>query len=165
MTQAIVYSSKTGNTKLLAETIQTTLPACQYCGTPCDDARDADVLFVGFWTDKGQCDDTIAAFLKTLENKKVFLFGTAGFGGAPKYFAQILDRVAKHLPDSAQLIGSYMCQGKMPMSVRNSYQKMKETGTGIPNVDVMLANFDAALSHPDNDDLAALKNAVETALA
>lgn len=164
MTQAIVYSSKTGNTKLLAETIQSVLPACQYCGAPCDSAREADILFVGFWTDKGQCDDSIAAFLESLENKKVFLFGTAGFGGDPAYFAQILDCVAKHLPSSVECIGSYMCQGKMPMTVRNRYMKMKETGTGIPNVDVLIANFDAALSHPDTADLELLKAAVEKAL-
>ena len=52
---AIVFSSKTGNTKLLADTLHTCLPQenCCYFGTPDPAALEADELYVSFWTDKG----------------------------------------------------------------------------------------------------------------
>ena len=55
MSYAIVFSSKTGNTKLLADTLHTCLPqeSCCYFGTPDPAALEADKLYVGFWTDKG----------------------------------------------------------------------------------------------------------------
>ena len=61
MTYAIVYSSRTGNTELLARTIQKALPAedCVYFGGPDAAALAADRLYVGFWTDKGSCDEAL----------------------------------------------------------------------------------------------------------
>ena len=51
-----------------------------------------------------------------------------------------------------------MCQGKMPQSVRERYVKMKENPEHPANLDMLIANFDCALSHPDMDDLEKLKN-------
>lgn len=99
MSYAIVYSSKTGNTRLLADAIREVAgDDCIYFGEPSDAALSADILYVGFWTDKGTCDSTVADFLKKLDGKKVFLFGTAGFGGSSAYFEQILGRVRTSLP-------------------------------------------------------------------
>ena len=49
-----------------------------------------------------------------------------------------------------------MCQGKMPDSVRARYQAMEDS----PRRTAMLENFDQALTHPDDLDLAQLKAAV-----
>ena len=158
MSYAIVYSSHTGNTALLAQTIRDTLPQenCVYFGVPDPSALTAETVYVGFWTDKGTCDTSIAQFLQSLTNQKVFLFGTAGFGGAAAYFEQILNRVKENLEDSTELIGTYMCQGKMPPSVRTRYEQMEEG----PRRTAMLENFDQALSHPNAEDLANLGTAV-----
>lgn len=90
----------------------------------------------------------------------MFLFGTAGFGGSQEYFDKILSAVQKHLGASNTVIGTYMCQGKMPQSVRERYVKMKNSPLPIPNVDKMIENFDTAVSHPDETDLQKLKYAV-----
>lgn len=92
-------------------------------------ALDADTLYVGFWTDKGTADAAILEFLEQLHGKKVFLFGTAGFGGSEGYFNKILKTVQKSLDRSNTLIGSFMCQGKMPLSVRQRYEAMKKQPT------------------------------------
>lgn len=158
MTYAIVYSSKTGNTRLLAEAIRDALPAadCLYFGAPDDAALAAERIYVGFWTDKGTCDADTAAFLSRLTGQQVFLFGTAGFGGAPAYFDKILTAARQNLPDGVTVCGSYMCQGKMPAAVRARYGQMEDS----PRRQMMLDNFDAALSHPDQTDLARLRDAV-----
>ncbi len=158
MSYAIVYSSRTGNTAMLARAVREALPQedCRYFGAPAPQALAADTVYVGFWTDKGTCDEPTARFLQNLTDQKVFLFGTAGFGGAPAYFQQILDRVKANLAPGVQVTGTYMCQGKMPQAVRDRYAAMEES----PRRTAMLENFDQALSHPDQEDLARLQAAV-----
>lgn len=158
MSYAIVYSSRTGNTAMLARAVREALPQedCRYFGAPAPQALAADTVYVGFWTDKGTCDEPTARFLQSLTDQKVFLFGTAGFGGAPAYFQQILNRVKANLAPGVQVTGTYMCQGKMPQAVRDRYAAMEES----PRRTAMLENFDQALSHPDQEDLARLQAAV-----
>ena len=158
MSYSIVYSSRTGNTANLAQTIREALPAedCIYFGGPDPKALEAETIYLGFWTDKGSCDEASAEFLKSLTGQRLFLFGTAGFGGVPAYFEQILDRVKSKLGSGVTVVGSYMCQGRMPMSVRERYMQMEES----PRRTAMLENFDAALNHPDAEDLTRLKAAL-----
>ena len=162
MSYAIVFSSKTGNTELLADTLRSCLPQadCCYFGNPNSAAMEADTLYVGFWTDKGKADESSSVFLKQLRGKQVFLFGTAGFGGSEEYFDKILKKTEHSLDKSNTVFGCYMCQGKMPMSVRQRYEEMKKQPIHLPNLDAMIENFDKALSHPDADDLEQLKQAV-----
>ena len=58
------------------------------------------------------------------------------------------------------MVGEYMCQGRMPGSVRARYVKMKEQPDPMPNLDMLIENFDKALSHPDAADLDRLKKMV-----
>ena len=163
MSYAIVFSSKTGNTELLADALHSYLlqAECCYFGNPNPAAMEADTLYVGFWTDKGKADESTSDFLKQLHGKNIFLFGTAGFGGSKEYFDKILKKVEHSLDKSNTVFGRYMCQGKMPMSVRQRYENMKKQPLHLPNLDAMIENFDKALSHPDADDLERLKQAVK----
>ena len=79
---SIIFSSLTGNTKILAETIRAVLPAenCDYYGVPETQELHSEILYIGFWTDKGNADNATLELLSKLRGKKVFLFGTAGFG-------------------------------------------------------------------------------------
>lgn len=160
---SIVYSSKTGNTKLLAQTIMSCFDKedVVYCGEMNSAAINAERVFVGFWTDKGTCDEKVAEFLKGLHEKQVFLFGTAGFGGSEIYFQQILERVMAYLDDSNQVVGSYMCQGKMLNGVRDRYVALQKEHPEDPKYEKMILMFDHALTHPDQDDLEKLKQLIQ----
>ena len=124
----------------------------------------SETLFVGFWTNQGVADQATQQLLGQLRNRKVFLFGTAGFGGSEAYFQAILDKTKAFIDDSNTVIGTFMCQGKMPHSVRERYVKMKEQPDHMPNIDTMIENFDKALSHPDANDLEKLANLVSKAV-
>ena len=169
MSYSIVYSSRTGNTALLAQAIREALPQeeCSYFGAPHAEALGADTIadtiYVGFWTDKGTCDEQTAHFLQSLTNQKVFLFGTAGFGGAPAYFEQILGRVKENLASGVQVVGTYMCQGKMPQKVRQKYESMKND-QNAGQMDMYIHNFDEAITHPDSLDVEHAKVFVEKVL-
>lgn len=159
---SIIYSSRTGNTARLAQRLNEVFPRsdCAYFGPPEGDPADAKLLFVGFWTDKGDCDATVAAFLEHLRDTRVFLFGTAGFGASPEYYECILSHVRTHLNDSNTVAGSYMCQGRMPAAVRQRYAAMQEQEW--EKARELLDNFDRALPHPDARDLERLERAVES---
>lgn len=87
---------------------------------PDEKALEAARIFVGFWTDKGCCDEATKAFLRTLRDQQLFLFGTAGFGGNTAYFGKILDAVKANIDETVSIIGDFMCQGKMPADGTNN---------------------------------------------
>ena len=64
MSYAIVYSSRTGNTALLAQAIRESLPQeeCLHFGGPDSKALAAETIYVGFWTDKGSCDEETSRY-------------------------------------------------------------------------------------------------------
>ena len=76
MSYAIVFSSKTGNTKLLADTLHACLPQenCCYFGTPDPAAMEADDLYVGFWTDKGNADEMHFGLFEAAARQKYLPF-------------------------------------------------------------------------------------------
>lgn len=168
MTYAVIYASATGNTKMLAEEIRKRLgkKECVCFGTveEAGTAVRADIIFAGFWTDKGDCSEELGHFLEGLHGRRVFLFGTAGFGGAQSYFDQILERVKGHLAADNEVVGTYMCQGKMPQSVRKRYEGMLEQNPGDERIRGMIENFDRAMTHPDEADLNLLGEAVRDVL-
>lgn len=166
MKYVILYRSVTGNTKRLAEHIHSQLNEdCLYMGQEYDSIiNEADLICIGFWTDKGHCDESTIELLKKIKNKKLFLFGTAGFGGSPEYFESIIGNVKQYVDPTCQIIGTYMCQGKMPVSVRERYQKMLDSNPYNEQFKSLLVNFDNALTHPNQDDLDALVHQIQLCL-
>ena len=150
MSYAIICSSKTGNTEKLAQRVREVLGEENECPVV-----DADLVLVGSWTDKGGMDPALADTLPQLADKKVFLFGTCGFGGSQAYYDRVLDRFAAALPEGARVVGRFMCQGQMPPSVRERYVKMSNQDPA--RFEPMIENFDRALGHPDAADLVAFE--------
>lgn len=157
MSYAIICSSKTGNTKKLAQRAREVLG--EKNERP---VADADLVLVGSWTDKGGMDPVLDDRLGELADKRVFLFGTCGFGGSQAYYDCVLDRFQSALPEGAQVVGRFMCQGQMPPAVRERYVKMAEQEP--KKFAPMIENFDRALGHPDATDLDAFEAALRAAL-
>ena len=139
----------------------TSVPATSTIATQ---ASEADVVFVGFWCDKGSCSPAVQHFLQGLAGKRVFLFGTCGFGESSEYFAQILDRVRAYLPADAQYIGGAMCQGKMGMGVKRRYEGMLEKDPENAQALMLIDNWSKAQSHPNEDDVSRIAAAAKEAL-
>ena len=127
-------------------------------------ASEADVVFVGFWCDKGSCSPAVQHFLQGLVGKRVFLFGTCGFGESDEYFEQILDRVRAYLPADAQYIGGAICQGKMGMGVKRRYEGMLEKDPENAQARMLIDNWNKAQSHPNEDDFSRIAAAAKEAL-
>lgn len=73
-------------------------------------------------------------------------------GGSPAYFKKIEDNVRVFLENDNEYLGAYLCQGKMPMAVREKYANMKNP-QNEKQIEAMIRNFDTAMLHPDEKDL------------
>ena len=149
----VLFDSQTGNTKMLADVVEET-----YRKHLVEDPAQADVVFLGSWTDKGSCSPVMQKAAAQLRDKRVFLFGTCGFGGSDAYYEQIFQRTAALLPSGNQIIGHFYCQGKMPASVKERYLSMLQKDPENQRLQMSLKNFDKALSHPDQADLQHLRD-------
>lgn len=166
MEYSIVYSSNTGNTAMLAEVIKEELGTeeCRYFGGVNSKGCDTCKIFIGFWTDKGTCAEEMEDFLKTLRNKEIFIFGTAGFGGSEEYYNTILKAVEKNIDSSNKILGTYMCQGKMPIGIRKRYEKMMNESKEEIKFKNLIDNFDRAAFHPNKEDFKELRDRIKESL-
>ena len=79
MKALVVYSSRTGNTRKIAEAIAAVLPGCEIHPVESAPAPEGyDLVAVGYWVDKGMPDAQAKAYLETVRDAKVALFGTLG---------------------------------------------------------------------------------------
>ena len=104
MSYAIVFSSKTGNTRLLADTLRASLPQneCTYFGAPAPEALEAETLYIGFWTDKGHADDTLTAFLQTL--KDIDRNGYEGIGKPERLSGDLSSYWSRRIDDANRIV-------------------------------------------------------------
>ena len=156
MKYVITFSSMSGNTAALVGRLHDLLPAesCVYFGDHSQEVAqlDADLFFVGFWTDRGSCDDKTRVFLKKLDGKTIVLFGTAGFGLGDDYFRQILDTAARDIPVSNTVVPGFMCQGKVGARSRAHFEALLAREPENDTYKKVLEACRAAESHPDDAD-------------
>lgn len=71
---SIIFSSMTGNTRKLADKIHEILPkeSCDYFGTADAQGIKSELLYIGFWTDKGNADSDTLDFLSKLKIRRYF---------------------------------------------------------------------------------------------
>ena len=161
---ANVDDNPPGNTHWLAAALHKAYPDATLWQPDTCSVAGADCVLLGFWTDKGTCSDKLKAVLPQLAGKKVFLFGTAGFGASDSYFSQLIDRVKAELPADCQVMGWYMCAGRMGEGVRRRYEQMCENPETREKGEMLLRNFEAAAAHPNADDATALVERCRAAL-
>ncbi|HCW54118.1 MAG TPA: hypothetical protein DG753_10345 [Clostridium sp.] len=155
MKYAVVYSSITGNTKKLAESIKNKITEC-YFGKPSDEALSADTIFLGFWTTKNSCSPDVQSFIEKLSGKNLFIFGTAGYNNTKEYFEEILSNAKSHVPSSNTIIGTYMCQGKVSDTKQDMIKKDK------PEMyEAIKDNLAESAHHPNEDDIKALISEID----
>lgn len=155
MSVQVLYSSKTGNTEQLAKVIFKAIPMGRKDIQRFEGQKDyemADIYFVGYWTDRGSASFDVLDYLGELHNKKIALFGTCGMGGSEEYYKQIEENIKAFISDDNEYLGAFMCQGKMPIQIRDKYEGLR-TDTNQKQIDAMIRNFDEAILHPDKQDL------------
>lgn len=156
----VLYSSRTSNTKKVAEAVCQGLPA----GTACVDVKEVpadlsayDYIFVGFWVDKGNANAEAQEILKNLPACKAGIFATLGADPKSEHAAQALANGAALVPEGVTVVDSFICQGAVDPKLIEMMYKMFPAGSAhgkSPERDALHAE---AAKHPDAADLAAAK--------
>jgi len=113
MKSLVVCSSKTGNTRRVAEAVARALGEGTVLATPADapDYREFDLVAVGFWIEKGRPNQEIRKYLRRLKGKKVALFFTLGADPASEHARRSLANACEAL-EGNEIVGHFFCQGK-----------------------------------------------------
>lgn len=164
MRYQVIYVSKTGNTEMIAEEIFEAIPNKEKdiaAFVPGKLDYDADIYFIGFCVERGTCSIDLLNYISEMHGTKVALFGTCGMGNSPEYYKRIEDEIEAWIPDDCEYLGAFLCQGKMPMSIRTRYESIYGQGKD-EQIEYMIRNFDNALTHPDKTDRKNAKAFVES---
>jgi len=159
MQKLVVYSSWTGNTKMIAEAVAEALAPCDLRSV--DDAPDSsayDFIAVGYWVNKGMPDVACQQFMATVKNKKVALFGTLGVDPSHDHAKDCARKGEDLMREGGNTVyGTVLSQGKIDPKV---IEAMKEMAQDVhPMTPERIARIEAANSHPDAEDCRRSKKA------
>ncbi|MBO4311725.1 MAG: flavodoxin family protein [Desulfovibrionaceae bacterium] len=155
MKTLVVYSSRTGNTRKVAEAIAQVLPNAEiYPVSQAPDAEGYDFVALGYWVRRGGPNNASSAYMATVKNAKVALFGTLGAWPDSPHAAQCRQRGEELLKEPERgnrVLGTFLCQGKVDPKV---VEKVQERGDSKhPMTPERMARLAEAAKHPDEEDL------------
>ena len=159
MKTLVVYSTRTGNTKLVADAIAAELSADIFSVDEAPaDVSAYDFVVVGYWVDRGLPNKESREYLEKLTNARIGIFGTLGaFPHSPHArdcIRQAADLCSQAEKKNAVLV-NWMCQGKVDPVLIEMMAKM------APQVHPMtperIALLEEASKHPDDADLASAR--------
>ncbi len=155
MKSAVVYSSLTGNTKMIGEAIFEALPGEKEIfaveNAPADTSA-YDVVFVGYWVDKGTADSKAKAYLESLKNQKVALFATLGAYPDSDHARESLEKGGALLPEGNEVVGGFICQGKVDPKLVEAMAKMFPIDHPHGMNPERIKRLEDASKHPNEDD-------------
>lgn len=156
---AVVYSSLTGNTKLVAEAIREVMPV----GTeifPVEEApspEQFDCLLIGFWANRGLPADNMREYMEGLRNKKVGIFITLGAYPNSEHADQCIKSAQALLRDHNDIRATFICQGKVDPELTKRFANLPPEHPHAMTPE-RRARHEAAKSHPDEQDLTMAKD-------
>lgn len=149
----VTYSSLTGNTKKLAQAIQNEYSNTQLMAiSDVKDVLDYDLIFLGYWVNRGTADDLTQQFLQGLKDKKVAVFGTSGQYSDSPYSLKYKNRVKALVEENNKYIDGFICIGKIEES-RTEKRKLIQPGQPHYLTEEGLKRHIESRKHPDETDI------------
>lgn len=155
MRVAVIYSSLTGNTRMVAEAIHRVMPQ----GAEIFPVAEApaptgyDFLALGFWVDRGQPNSAMRAYMEQIQGQNVGLFGTLGAWPDSDHARQTI-AAAEALVEGNTVLGSFLCQGKVNPKLLAMMAKKTDSQASHPMTAEREARIEEAKKHPNADDCA-----------
>ena len=144
----VAWSSRTGNTRRVAEAVASALPGAELLPADEVDAVPGDcAFFCGFWVDKGEVSEDALRLLRRTRGVPVFLFGTMGGNpGDERSRAYLAKKLAGLRGEGIRIASLRMFQGKIDPAV---VERMNRTR---PMTEESRARLEEAARHPDEAD-------------
>ena len=129
----VAYSSKTGNTKKLAEGILDGIKKMEGGVVDTADIVDIkdikdiseidkyDTVIAGYWVDKGGANEEAAVFLKKITGKKVGIFATLAYWPDSEHGYNCVTAGENLVKENNHVIGKFVCQGKLDEKIEETH--------------------------------------------
>ncbi len=157
MKNLVIYSSKTGNTKKVAEAIYESIPNGEILSVDEVNHLNYENIIIGGWIDKGTFDEKALKILREIKNKNVAYFFTLGASiesDHAKYCATNIEE--EIISKGNRLLGSFMSQGKIDPKLISALINLPKEHKMYPSKERM-ERWEAAKDHPNEEDLERVK--------
>ena len=153
----ITYSSKTGNTKKLAEGLYNNLPFKEMDIMPITDVRNIDeydTVLVGYWVDRAFPNKEAKIFMEQISGKRVGIFATLGAYPDSQHAWDSLVNGENIVKENNTVIGKFICQGKIDLRIVEMFKNLPN-GKGHELTPERLKKYSIAEKHPNEIDILA----------
>lgn len=167
MKTLIVYSSRTGNTKKLAEGIYNNLSLSNMDIKPLHEVGSVEgyeTILVGYWVDKGGPNEEAESFMKELKGKKVGIFATLGAYPDSQHAWDSLLNGENLVKEYNVVIGKYICQGKIDSELIERFKNLPSNHHHSLNEE-RLERYKKAEKHPNEIDILSAVNLFQDRLS
>ncbi|MDY6933489.1 MAG: flavodoxin family protein [Spirochaetota bacterium] len=154
MKSLVVYSSQTGNTRKLAQTVFDALTGEKDI-FPIDKAPNPsgyDFIALGFWLKGGKPIQESMEYLSKIKEKSLFLFATHGAATGSMHVLKAMDYAKNQVLDS-KIVGIFSCQGEMSPDFIEKIQQKSDPPEWS-------ADAPKAKGHPNKSDLEELNRII-----
>ena len=156
----LIYSSKTGNTKKVAESL---MRACNYPLFAVEDAPniiDYPILGLGFWVKRGRPDELMLNFMEQIFHKEIFFFCTHAAWPDSAHMQKCREHVYALLTKNQNnILGYFTCLGKVQANSDGSIVSHH------PLTRERFVRLQEAKLHPNETDLMRAVDSFKLALA
>ncbi len=162
---AVIYSSRTGNTKKVAQAIAEELP-----GAHCVDVKHApdpatfDLIVMGFWAKRGSADPAAQAYMNKISGKKVITFFTLGAYPDSDHARQCAVAGNDCYGENCSVLGTFWCQGAVDPKLTAHRIKNPEKSRH-PVTTARRERWAEAAKHPNEADTASARTFIRRLMA
>ncbi len=151
MKSLVLYSSRTGNTKKVAEAIAEAIGADIRTTHDMGDVSEYDLIFVGFWAFRRGADMEARQAIGKIHGKSVAVFGTAGAYPDSSAAHDYVENTAALFSEDNTYLGGFICQGRVHSF--HTGRRSAHTEQVHPLTPERRARLEEAEKHPDENDL------------
>ena len=164
MKTLIIYSSQTGNTKMVCEKAfeyingeKVIIPIKEKDSVNLDEF---DNIIVGTWIDKANANAEARKFINTLSNKKIFFIGTLAASLTSEHAKKCFNNLTKLFSKKNNFIDGVLTRGKVSKDLQEKFTKfpLNIIHKFVPNMKEIILEAD---SHPNETDFLLIKNFID----
>lgn len=161
MKTLIIYSSQTGNTKLVCEKAfeflkdeKNIVPIEKIETINLDEY---DNIIIGTWIDKATADAKAKKFINSLVDKKLYFIGTLAASLSSDHAKKCFNNLSKLCSKKNSFIDGVLARGKVSDDLKEKFTKfpLNIIHKFVPNIKEII---DEAQSHPNDSDFSLIED-------
>ena len=164
MKTLIIYSSETGNTKMVCEKAfeyingeKLIIPVKEKDSINLDEFEN---IIVGTWIDKANANSEAKKFINTLANKNLFFIGTLGASLTSEHAKKCFNNLRKLFSKKNNFVDGVLARGRVSEDLQEKFTKfpLNIIHKFVPNMKEIILEADA---HPNETDFLLIKDFID----